>query len=410
MNQKTKLAVIGTVGLPANYGGFETLTKHLVHELGSSYDMTVYCSGKRYPRKERKNNYKSARLKYLPFNANGIQSIIYDTLSIIDALIYADVLLILGVAGAWILPFVRLFTKKKIIISIDGIEWKRDKWNRLAKFYLWWAEKVAVKYSHVDISDNESIQDYTAFRYGTLSRIIEYGADHVITKKPTQAHRQKYPFLNSPYAFKVCRIEPENNVHLILEAFSRLPKHPLVILGNWQNSEYGRDLKEQYAEYSNITLLDPIYHQETLDVLRGNAFVYIHGHSAGGTNPSLVEAMYLGLPVISFNVTYNRTTTENKAIYFNNSYELQNIIETASFSKLKACSLLMKSIADRRYTWKIVADKYQYYIEKVMRSPKKEGIQPSFSSLQNSILVDRNIAHLKNQKLFFENEPNPTYS
>ncbi|MFM6306803.1 MAG: DUF1972 domain-containing protein, partial [Dolichospermum sp.] len=113
--------------------------------------------------------YKNAQLKYIPLDANGAQSILYDSISIAHALFYADVLLILGVAGAWLLPFVRFFTKKKIIISIDGIEWKRNKWKGLAKCYLWWVEKLAVKYSHIDISDNESIQDYTALRYGSLS-------------------------------------------------------------------------------------------------------------------------------------------------------------------------------------------------------------------------------------------------
>lgn len=122
--RKTRIAIIGTVGVPANYGGFETLAEHLIEDLGQKHDITVFCSGKKYTKSERKSNYKGARLKYLPFDANGIQSIPYDTLSILYSLFFADVLLVLGVAGAWILPFVRIFTNKKIIISIDGIEWK----------------------------------------------------------------------------------------------------------------------------------------------------------------------------------------------------------------------------------------------------------------------------------------------
>jgi glycosyltransferase involved in cell wall biosynthesis len=282
-NSKKKLAVIGTVGLPAKYGGFETLADHLVQNLGDQYDMTVYCSGKKYPADQRQEQYQKARLTYLPFDANGIQSIPYDTLSILHALFYADVLLILGVAGAWILPFVKLFTRKRIIVSIDGIEWKRDKWSLFAKWYLWWAEKIAVKYSHIDISDNESIQDYTAVRYGSLSRIIEYGADHTMEAKPTTEDKKKYPFLKLPYAIKVCRIEPENNIHEVLEAFSRLPKHKMVIIGNWNNSEYGKNLRKTYDHCKNIFMLDPIYERRTIDMLRCNALVFIHGHSAGGT-------------------------------------------------------------------------------------------------------------------------------
>lgn len=102
---KKKLAIIGTVGLPACYGGFETLAEHLVERKANNYDITVYCSGKKYPKSERKATYKGAKLAYLPLKANGIQSIIYDALSIVHALFKSDVLLVLGVAGAWLFPF-----------------------------------------------------------------------------------------------------------------------------------------------------------------------------------------------------------------------------------------------------------------------------------------------------------------
>jgi len=401
--KKKKIAIIGTVGLPANYGGFETLTESLVTNLGDTFDMTVYCSGKTYKKEERKTFYKKARLKYLPFNANGIQSIVYDSISILHALYYADVLLILGVAGAWILPFVKLLTNKKIIISIDGIEWKRDKWNLFAKLYLFWVEKIAVKYSNIDISDNESIQNYTAMRYGSLSRIIEYGADHTMVVKPSKQDKIEYPFLKLPYAFKVCRIEPENNVHHVLESFSQLPKYPIVMIGNWKNSDYGITLKKKYESYSNIILLDPIYEQRTLDLIRGNATLYIHGHSAGGTNPSLVEAMYLGLPIISFDVSYNRTTTENKALYFKNKDELKTLIKNTSIVKLKELGQTMKSIAIRRYTWSFIAEKYQELINEAITIKTKIAAKPKSAQLLNSKLIELELAHLKHQQLFFEN-------
>ena len=401
-HSKKKLAVIGTVGLPAKYGGFETLADHLVQNLGDQYEMTVYCSGKKYASSQRKRNYLNARLKYLPFNANGIQSIPYDSLSILHALFYADVLLVLGVAGAWLLPFVKLFTNKKIIVSIDGIEWKRDKWNLMAKLYLWWAEKVAVKYSHIDISDNESIQDYTAVRYGSLSRIIEYGADHTLTVKPTKEDKKDYPFIKLPYAIKVCRIEPENNVHEVLEAFSRLPRHKMVIIGNWKSSQYGKDLCEKYDHCENIFMLDPIYNQRIIDLLRGNALVYIHGHSAGGTNPSLVEAMYLGLPVICYGVSYNKTTTEGKALYFKNAAELVNLIQNVKIEPLKELADAMKEIANRRYTWKVIADKYNYLVEEALKIKAKTSVAPKLAKINEQDLLTYNAAHLKHQNYFFE--------
>lgn len=398
---KTKVAIIGTVGLPARYGGFETLTEHLVEELSGTYDFTVYCSSKKYNREERKETWKGSKLKYIPLEANGVQSILYDSLSILHALRYTDVLLILGVAGAWLLPFIKLFTSKKIIISIDGIEWKRDKWPLAAKLYLWWAENLAVKYSHIDISDNESIQDYTSLRYETISRVIEYGADHTrVNVAPAVKDLETYSFLSRSYAVKVCRIEPENNIYTILKVFSESPEHHLVVIGNWDNSLYGKDLKRKFSVFENINLLDPIYDQHTLDIVRGNASLYIHGHSAGGTNPSLVEAMFLGLPVISYGVSYNRTTTGGQAFYFSDEEELKNLLNTLTNDQLKNCALKMKKIAKNKYVWKSVAEKYSQVIQESFSIKKKNRVYPEISRLDKEILEKYNLNHLKNIQLF----------
>ena len=397
-----KIAVIGTVGLPANYGGFETLVNHIVKNLGRKYAFTVYCTTKRYRKEERKNSFMNARLKYIPLEANGVQSVLYDSLSILHALFYADVLLVLGVAGAWVLPFVYLFTNKKIIVSIDGIEWKRQKWNGPAKLYLWIAEKIAVKFSHIDISDNEAIQDYTAVRYGTLSRIIEYGGDHIMKVESTDNDHEKYPFLKYLYAVKVCRIEPENNVHEVLKAFSEVNKMYFVIIGNWSNSKYGRELKEQYSSCTNIFMIDPIYDQRTLDLIRGNAILYIHGHSAGGTNPSLVEAMCLGLPVIAYDVSYNRATTENKALFFKTAEDLRDRIDAASFESLKRNAEIMKRIAAKRYNWSLIADKYDMLILECIQKRTKNSLLPDVVRQDYEILKKYNAAHLKNVYLFYE--------
>ena len=399
--KKTKLAIIGSVGIPANYGGFETLTEHIVSELSKTYDIEVYCSGKKWAKEERKDFYKGAKLTYIPLDANGIQSIPYDSLSILRAVFKSDVLLILGVAGAWLLPFVRLFTKKKIVISIDGIEWKRNKWNWLAKKYLYWAEYLAVKFSHIDISDNEAIQDYTAKRYGSLSRIVEYGGDHTIKLDKREEDIQKYPFLKGDYAFKVCRIEPENNVHMILEAFHRNINYPLVIVGNWNNSNYGKSLKEKYSSCLNLHLLDPIYDQEKLDVLRGNASLYVHGHTAGGTNPSLVEAMYLGLPILSCDVSYNRVTTENKAYYFKDQEGIMDFLRKVNPRELIKTGEVLGAIAKKRYTWSGIARKYQLLIEESLSVNKKQEIKPELSKLNYKHLLNEGEAHLQNQLFDF---------
>lgn len=409
MSDSKKVAIIGTVGLPACYGGFETLTAFLVKHLHEQHELTVYCSGKTYAKAERRTHYEGARLVYLPLQANGIQSILYDCLSILHAAFFADVLLVLGVPGAIMLPFVQWFTKKKIIVSIDGIEWRRAKWNRAAKWFLRWSENVAVRYSHADISDNDAIQNYTARAYSTQSRVIEYGGDHAQQQPITDAARAEYPFLARPYAFKVCRIEPENNVHLVLEAFAELPSYPFVIIGNWKNSEYGRQLKATYGNgaYPNLHLLDPIYEQTRLDVLRSNCAVYVHGHSAGGTNPSLVEAMSLGLPVLAFHASFNKATTEHKAIYFATKQELQQLIRATSIGSWRALGQEMKSVADRRYNWATIARKYNYLIQKVSAGAQqvaKGDVRPQLSQLSSADLVQHNLGQYAALRMFYDEE------
>ena len=306
-----KIAIIGTVGLPVKYGGFETLAEYLTKYLSKEFDLTVYCSAKSY--EEKLSTHNGAKLEYINLNANGIQSIPYDMFSILKSYRYADTILILGVSGCIILPFVKLFSKKKIVANIDGLEWKRQKWNKYAKWFLKYSEKQAVNYADIVITDNQVIQDYVVAEYGKESTLITYGGDHVNRVELSKAVSDDYTFLNGKYAFTVCRIEPENNIHSIMEAMAMQNELPLVIIGNWDNSEYGRGLRKEYASKEHIHLLDPIYDQNILDQIRANCYVYLHGHSAGGTNPSLVEAMYLGLAIFAYDVSYNIETTEHQA-------------------------------------------------------------------------------------------------
>lgn len=396
-----RIAIIGTVGVPGRYGGFETLAHQLVDNLSDEFELKVYCSKKTYEAHERPKFFKKARLYYLPFNANGMQSIIYDFISIIHALFIADTLVVLGVSGGLLLPFVRLFTNKKIIVNIDGLEWRRAKWNRFAKAFLKFSERVAVKWSHADITDNEAIKRYTSVHYKTLSQLIEYGADHAQKEAITLEAVKKYKFFFQPYAFKVARIEPENNIHLVLEAFSKLARK-LVVVGNWDASDYGRDLKLKYSKSEHIFILDPIYDQKELDILRSNSLLYVHGHSAGGTNPSLVEAMYLQLPVIAFDCSYNRATTENSALYFNDAQELVALIEKTSVEELMKIRDIMKAIAERRYTWKVIAGKYKQLVNAFDFNYKKQNIVSQLSKLNAGWLQTQDLGHLKHTVNYYE--------
>jgi len=362
-DRKIKLAIVGITGLPSCYGGFETLAHHLVDHMKDEYEIMVYCSSKFYPPNRRVKFFNGARLKYINLNANGYQSIPYDFISLIHALIFSEAIIMLGVSGAMLIPFIKLLSRKPLIVNIDGLEWKRAKWKKPVRQFLKWSESIAVRFADKVITDNVAIYDYVKEEYGKESTVIEYGADHTSHVPVTPASLKKFPFLDKPYSFTVCRIEPENNIHVILEAFAANKSKVVVIVGLWNHGEYGKTLKEKYSRYENIHLIDPIYEQKELNILRANCSFYVHGHSAGGTNPSLVEAMYLGLPVIAYGVSYNKETTERKAKYFENGMELMEILSGMTEPERLRIAGDMKKIAQRRYLWKVIAGKYRTQIE-----------------------------------------------
>lgn len=354
-----KIAIIGTVGIPANYGGFETLAEQLIrHNQSDDLQYAVYCSKKSYS--EERWVYHGAKTEYVRLNANGIQSIPYDILSLIRAARKSDVILILGVSGCAFLPIFRIFSKKKLIINIDGLEHRRDKWNNWIRKFLKFSEKQAIKYGDIIVTDNQGITDYVKTEYNKSSELIAYGGDHVLTDiddKFTDRVLKDYELQKDKYALGICRIEPENNVHLILEAFEKAQKK-LVFIGNWQKSEFGRNLVEKYKNSEYIKIMSAVYDLNVLNVLRSNCNIYLHGHSAGGTNPSLVEAMFFGKPIIAFDCVYNRETTEYKADYFSSVQQLITILNGDDLNYTDNAKA-MKEIANRRYRWVTIARQYE---------------------------------------------------
>lgn len=352
-----KLSILGTVGVPANYGGFETLAENLVrfhakHDVRMA--LSVYCSSKAF--KTHPTRLEQADLRYFSLDANGPQSIIYDILSLFDAARrHTDVILLLGVSGALALPLMRAFSSSRIVTNIDGIEWKREKWRGLAKLILRLSERAAVRWSHVVIADNAAIAEYVETTYGNPCEIVAYGGDHALA---TAAEAD--PFLDLPdeYHLALCRIEPENSVAMILDAYARSPESKLVFVGNWSKSPYGRKLKAAYAGLPNITILDPVYDPGKLRWIRDGATVYVHGHSAGGTNPALVEMMHFGIPVLAHGCSFNRRTTEDKAAYFESVDALCYLLAHLSDDERQRIAEAMSEIAQRRYTWDAIGRRY----------------------------------------------------
>ena len=358
---KKRVAIIGTQGVPAQYGGFETLVENMIGENASpEVEYTVLCSSWDY--KERLTEYKGAKLEYVPLHANGVQSIPYDMLSLLRVLGRGyDVVLVLGVSGCVVLPLFRWLYRGRLVVNIDGLEHRREKWGRLAKWFLRLSEACAVRAADVVVADNKGIADYVTETYGRESVTIAYGGDHAVREVPQERQLEMLAargLTPGGYALSLCRIEPENNCHVILEA-ARKSGQKLVFVGNWNRSDYGRNLRMQYADCPNICTVDAVYELDELYTLRRNCRVYIHGHSAGGTNPSLVEAMHCEVPILAFDVVYNRETTGHQAHYWSSAEELAHVLQNTQADALSANAAAMKQLAHQHYCWQTIARRYE---------------------------------------------------
>lgn len=356
---KLKLAIIGTNGVPNQYGGFETLVEYLAQYLSNRFDITIYCSR---TQNTRVTDYKGCKLKYLPLSANGAQGILFDVLSLILTARKFDRILVLGCSAILTMRILKRYGSK-FILNIGGIDWRRSKWGPIQKWLIRTAEKTAIPICSKIISDNEGIREYILDTYGKDSYMIEYGGDQVTKELITAESIKKYPFLENKYALVVARIQSDNNIEMSIKGCIQIG-YPLVVIGNWKSSKYGVKLREKFKNEKNLFLLDAIYDQKELNILRSNAAIYIHGHSGGGTNPSLLEIMHLEVPVLCYNSNYNRYTTEGKAKYFNDAQELTNLLKTISEFDCNLIKTNLFEVAKRRYCWNIIAEKYAEVIEK----------------------------------------------
>lgn len=359
MSSKVKVHFVGTHGVPAKYGGFETLVDFLCKYLSDQVDCTVYCSAKKYTEKNKK--YYNASLIYLPLSASGFQGIFYDVITLMRSFLKADVIVYLSPVGSGFFSFMNVFFRKKFIINHGGLnEWEREKLSYFERVYAKFNHKIAARFATVNIADNNLYKESLKANFGADSVVIRYGGDHVVKvdKENNPELIEKYPFVNEKYAVSVSRAQIDNNLHLVLEAFEEFDSYKLVLVSNWEVSAYGKDLYEKYKDHPNIILLDAIYDKKSLDFVRGNANLYIHTHSRCGTAPSLVEAMNLGKAIISFDVPTNRETTQNKAMYFTTVQDLKNILNNTNDDEINRNGEIMFDIARKNYTWDIVSSQY----------------------------------------------------
>ena len=316
MGESGKVAIIGTVGVPGRYGGFETLAEELVRaaaRTGRADRLTVWCSAPQAPH-PLPDSYLGVTLRYLPLRANGAQSIPYDALSLWQAARSGHrAALLLGVSGALALPALRAVSSMRIICNIDGVEWQRAKWRGAARMVLKRSEAAAARWSHQLIADNPEIARHLSETYGRGAVEIPYGHEDT---NPGPAADIDDLALPDSYAMAMARAEPENHLALILSLFATDPSlPPLVVVSNWADTAYGRALRQRFAGHARLHLVDAEYDPARLAAIRAAALYYVHGHAAGGTNPALITMMGQGLPIAAWDCSYNRATTAGQAAF-----------------------------------------------------------------------------------------------
>jgi glycosyltransferase involved in cell wall biosynthesis len=357
MKNQRMLHVVGIVGLPGQYGGFETLVDNLIEsdELVAS-GVVVYCEAAVV--KETGSTYKGVTLRPLIWKANGWQSIVYDAQGMFVASLKGADVLILGASAAFFLPFLRLFfPRTRFFINMAGLEWKRSKWGRIAKFIIKLNEWASARFAHKLIADNEGLVEYVKKKYNVDAVYIAYGGDQYLDQKEDETVFTEWNLPAGQFDFAMARAQSDNNLELILDAYTQSGE-TLVFISNWDSSQFGKAMRIKYSGISNLHLVGPIYDLGKVKAIQLRTRLYVHGHSAGGTNPALVEAMWAGLPTFAYDVSFNRHTTDQKALYFANSADLVKLIKSFDRDWANVCGVTLREIAQRKYRWSNVRIAY----------------------------------------------------
>lgn len=358
MNKK-QIGIVGTRGIPANYGGFETFAEELSTLLiQKGYEVNVYCdkSELSFPSK----SYKGVSLIYLTTTKTK-NPLLYYFYSLWHALKREDIILVTGTGGS-LFYILNIFFQKIIITNTDGVESRRAKWTSLKRKFIKLTEYLSVKLSTHLIADSNAITRYLLETYPILGKTkistIEYGA--YINNSFDRKCLDKYNLEKNRYYLVVSRLEPENNIKMIIDGYKMTKSSkPLIIIGNINSNDYSKSILIEQTEM--IRFLGGIYNPVELSAIRYSAFAYIHGHSVGGTNPSLLEALGSSNISICHDNPFNREVTNNAQLYFSDSIDFKTRIEELekmdeeSISKLK---LEAKRRIENYYTWENIATKY----------------------------------------------------
>lgn len=357
-----RIAILGSRGIPARYGGFETFAEELGARLVErGFDVTVFCeSDAKHPSPPAK--YRGIDLEYVSAPRIGrLSTVFFDLAALWRARKRFDVVYMLGY-GASLFCFIPRLFGTEVWINMDGVEWWRSKWSRTGRLYLRAMEAVAMRTPNRVIADAAAIRSHLNARYRRLPQcaVIPYGAE-VAMNAPSEELLTEWNVRPREYYSVVCRLEPENNVLEVLEGFvcSTSPYQLLVVGDMAIDSSYVRRLRE--IRDPRVRLIGTVYDQRRLRALRFHSRAYFHGHSVGGTNPSLLEAMACGNAVVAHDNAFNREVAGDAAMYFTKSADIAVIVATleADMQRLRTMRANARQRIETIYNWNAVADQYE---------------------------------------------------
>lgn len=365
-----KIAILGTRGVPNYYGGFEQFAEFFsVYLVEQGHE--VYCYNS-HNHSFQEKNFKGVNIIHQhdpEYKYGTFGQFIYDYNCIMDSRKRDfDIILQLGYTSNSIWYF--LLPKKPInIINMDGIEWKRSKYSRPVQQFLKFAERLAAKSGDYLVSDSLGIQQFLLKRYNKQSTYIAYGA-HTFDA-PREEIIKEYHVEKGNYNMIMARFEPENNLDMVLEGVALCEEKTTILVIGKHETKYGSYLKDKFKNHANIKFMGALYNLDHLNNLRYFSNLYFHGHSVGGTNPSLLEAMASQALVIAHNNEFNKGILKENSYYFSNPVEVKNILKT--IKKNDNLQLVQNNFEaiEKEFNWNKINGQYLQLFEECFSRHKK---------------------------------------
>jgi hypothetical protein len=317
-----RVAIIGSHGLYAKYGGWDQLVNNLAEKKSDDIEYLIFNSA------DSPTNLVvpvGVKVKRLGLKAAGFQGLFYDFWSILISFRKVDTLLLLGVQGIPLLTILTLFRKVRIISNVGGIEWERPKFGYFSKLYLKWCFKLSFVYSEYIIFDNQYYNNFKPEKARAHVKIFPYGGEIDRSLDSDVEFEKKFPFIRGEYFLSISRSLKDNLLEELCESFLE-SKHTLVLISNFSNSPYGCSVYDKYNGNPNIILINGLYIKPELDLIRRKCKAYIHTHTLCGTAPSLVEMIIAQRPILSVDIPQNRFTLHNKAFFYSTFKTVQDLL------------------------------------------------------------------------------------